>query len=194
MASTPPGAIVTTVLRSFCEQVGDLDGELFMVPEGRTRDLVRMTYTETTEDTMPTETYKTLVRRFYDEALNARSVQVIDELALADYAEHDPLPGQRDGLVGLKDRVSMLTQGLASTYTVHDMIACGDRVVVRWTNAGVHSGEFLGIPPTGRSFDIAGIDIYRIENGRMAEHWHVVDQLTMLQQLGLIPAPDSAPV
>jgi predicted ester cyclase len=152
-----------------------------------------MTYTDTTEDTMSVETYKNLVRRFYDEALNGRRVQVIDELALADYAEHDPLPGQRDGLVGLKDRASMLIEGLASTFTVHDVIAEGDRVVVRWTNAGIHSGEFLGIPPTGRSFDIAGIDIYRIENGRMAEHWHVVDQLTMLQQLGLIPAPESAP-
>jgi predicted ester cyclase len=152
-----------------------------------------MTYTDTTEDTMSVETYKNLVRRFYDEALNGRRVQVIDELALADYAEHDPLSGQRDGLVGLKDRASMLIEGLASTFTVHDVIAEGDRVVVRWTNAGIHSGEFLGIPPTGRSFDIAGIDIYRIENGRMAEHWHVVDQLTMLQQLGLIPAPESAP-
>ena len=69
---------------------------------------------------MSTETYKSLVRRFYDEALNGRRVQVIDELALADYAEHDPLPGQRDGLAGLKDRASMLTQGLASTYTLHD--------------------------------------------------------------------------
>ena len=141
---------------------------------------------------MSTETHKSLVRRFYDEALNARRVDVIDELALADYVEHDPLPGQRDGLVGLKDRVSMLTAGLASTYTLHDLVAEDDRVVARWTNAGVHSGEFLGIPPTGRSFDFAGIDVYRIENGRMAEHWHVVDQLTLLQQLGLVPAPDNA--
>jgi steroid delta-isomerase-like uncharacterized protein len=132
---------------------------------------------------------KSLVRRFYDEALNARRLDAIDELALADYIEHEPLPGQRDGLVGLKDRASMLIEGLTSTFTIHDMIAEGDRVVVRWSNAGTHSREFLGIPPTGRSFDFAGIDIYRIENGRMAEHWHVVDQLTMLQQLGLLPAP-----
>lgn len=132
---------------------------------------------------------KSLVRRFYDEALNARRLDAIDELALADYIEHEPLPGQRDGLVGLKDRASMLIEGLTSTFTIHDVIAEGDRVVVRWSNAGTHSREFLGIPPTGRSFDFAGIDIYRIENGRMAEHWHVVDQLTMLQQLGLLPAP-----
>jgi steroid delta-isomerase-like uncharacterized protein len=142
---------------------------------------------------MSTETNKLLVRRFYDDVLNDRRPEVINELALADYTEHDPLPGQRDGLAGLKDRVSTLLEGLTSTYTVKDVIAEGDRVVVHWTNAGTHSGPFLGIPPTDRSFDIAGIDIYRIENGRMAEHWHVVDQLTMLQQLGLVPSPDGVP-
>ena len=142
---------------------------------------------------MSSETNKNLVRRFYDEALNSRRIDVIDTLALADYTEHDPLPGQRDGLVGLKDRASMLVEGLASTYLIHDVIAEGDRVVVRWSNVGTHSGEFLGIPPTGRPFDFAGIDIYRIENDRMAEHWHVVDQLTLLQQLGLLPASESAP-
>jgi len=142
---------------------------------------------------MSTETNTKLVRRFYDEALNDRRVEVIDELALADYAEHDPLPGQRDGLVGLKDRVTMFIEGLAPTFTVEDVIAEGDRVVVRWTNNGTHVGAFLGIPPTRRSFSIAGIDIYRMENDRMAEHWHVVDQLTMLQQLGLVPSPEGAP-
>jgi len=142
---------------------------------------------------MSTETNKALVRRLYDEALNERRPEVVSELALADYTEHDPLPGQRDGLTGLQDRVSMLIEGLASTYTVEDVIAEGDRVVVRWTQAGTHSGPFLGIPPTGRSFHMSGMDIYRIENDRMAEHWHVVDQLTMLQQLGLVPSPDGVP-
>ena len=142
---------------------------------------------------MSTETNKKLVLRFYDEVLNDRRPDVIDELALADYTEHDPLPGQRDGLVGLKDRVSMLIEGLGSAYTIEDVIAEGDRVVVRWSSTGTHSGPFVGIPPTGRSFTMAGIDIYRIENLRMAEHWHVVDQLALLQQLGLIPAPKVVP-
>jgi predicted ester cyclase len=142
---------------------------------------------------MSTETNKLLVRRFYKEVLNDRRPEVINELALADYTEHHPLPRQRDGLTGLKERVSILLDGLTSTYTVEDVIAEGDRVVVRWTNAGTHSGPFLGIPPTGRSFEMSGIDIYRIENDRMAEHWHVVDQLTMLQQLGLVPSPDGVP-
>ena len=142
---------------------------------------------------MSIETNKALVRRFYDQVLNGRRMEAIDELAVAGYDEHDPLPGQREGRDGLKDRVSMLVEGLAPTFTVEDVVAEGDRVVVRWTNSARHVGDFLGIPPTGRSCAIAGIDIYRLEDGRLAEHWHVIDQLAMLQQLGLIPAPGTAP-
>jgi predicted ester cyclase len=87
----------------------------------------------------------------------------------------------------------MIVEGLAPAFTIEDVISEGDRVVVRSTNSGRHVGNFLGIPPTGRSCAIAGIDIYRMEHGRMAEHWHVIDQLAMLQQLGLMPAPESAP-
>jgi predicted ester cyclase len=174
-------------------QVGDLDGELVMVAAGDARDRARVTSHRTRRRLMTTETNKALVRRFYDEVLNDRRVEVLDQLALADYSEHDPLPGQRDGLVGLKDRATALIEGLAPTFTIEDVIAEGDRVVVRWTNHGSHVGPFLGIAASGRSFNVAGIDIYRIENDRMAEHWHVVDQLTMLQQLGLIPSPEAAP-
>jgi predicted ester cyclase len=152
--------------------------------------------TEPNKPTKPNtsiEPNKVLVRRFYDEVLNANRVDLIDELATADYEEHDPLPGQRDGSDGLKDRVTMLHDGMTGRYTVEDVIAEGDRVVVRWSNIAMHAGTFLGIPPTGRTCAFPGIDIYRLANGRMAEHWHVVDQLAMLQQLGLIPSPEGAP-
>jgi steroid delta-isomerase-like uncharacterized protein len=138
---------------------------------------------------MSTETDKALVRRFYEEVLNARRIEIVDELVATDYLEHDPLPGQREGREGVKDRVSMLVEGLAPTFTLDDVIAEGDRVVVRWTNSATHSGTFLGIPPTGRSCRFAGIDIFRLEGGLLAEHWHVVDQLSMLQQLELLPSP-----
>jgi predicted ester cyclase len=136
--------------------------------------------------------HKALIRRFYDEALNQRRPDLVQHLAVADYVEHDPLPGQREGREGLRDRVEMLVGGLASTYTIEDLVAEGDRVVVRWRNAGTQVGEFAGLPATNRAFDIAGIDIYRMEGGLAAEHWHVVDQLTMLQQLGVLPAPEAA--
>ena len=133
-----------------------------------------------------------LIRRFYEDVLVSGHIDALDEIATADYEEHDPLPGQGVGLQGLKDRVTMLKEGLAVRFTIEDVIQTGDKLVVRWTNSGTHLGKFLGIPPTNKSFSVAGIDIYRLEDGKLAEHWHVIDQLAMLQQLGLIPAPEAA--
>lgn len=140
-----------------------------------------------TEANTALEANKALVRRLYEEVFNGRRLEVVDEIAAEDYEEHDPLPGQGAGREGLKQRVTMLVEGLSSRFTLHDVIAEADRVVVRWTNNATHSGTFLGIPPTGRTCSVAGIDIYRLDGNRMAEHWHVVDQLSMLQQLGLLP-------
>jgi len=121
--------------------------------------------------------------------MNAGQVEAIGDLVTDDYVEHDPLPGQGTGRDGAIDRFSLLVDSLAPHFTVEDVISEGDRVVVRWTNAGTHIGEFAGVPATGRTFTIAGIDIYRVEGDMLAEHWHVVDQLAMLGQLGLLPAP-----
>jgi len=69
------------------------------------------------------------------------------------------------------------------------MIAEGDTVVVRGTTSGTQTGAMQGIPPTGKKFTISGIDIFRVVDGKIVEHWDAVDQLGMLQQLGVIPAP-----
>jgi predicted ester cyclase len=122
------------------------------------------------------------------ELLNAGDVEAIGDLVTASYVEHDPLPGQGSGREGVVDRFSMIVRGLAPRFTVEDVVAEGDKVVVRWTNAGTHVGDFLGAPPTGRSFTIGGIDVYRVDGELLAEHWHQLDQLSMLGQLGLLPA------
>jgi len=140
---------------------------------------------------MNVETNKQTVRRLYD-LLNAGNVEEIQDMVTDGYEEHDPLPGQGAGRDGVLDRYSMLIDALAPQFTIEDVIAEGDRVVVRWTNSGTHVGEFAGIPPTGRAFSIAGIDIYRVVEGRLAEHWHVVDQLAMLGQLGVLPQSSPA--
>ena len=137
---------------------------------------------------MSVENNKETARRYYDDVLNKGDIDLLDELAVPGYETHDPLPGQRTGLVGLKDRVTMLRTGLDPTFTIEDMIAEGDKVVVRWRNNGSMVGEFLGMPANGKSFSIPGIDIYRLENGKLAEHWHVVDALGQAQQIGLIPS------
>jgi steroid delta-isomerase-like uncharacterized protein len=141
---------------------------------------------------MSTEANREIIRRYYEDVLNGRKTVLLDELAVPDYEEHDPLPGQRTGLNGLKDRVTMLLTGLSPHFTIEEVIAEGQKVVVRWTNSGTHVGEFFGIPPTGKSFQFAGIDIHRLQDGKMAEHWHVVDVFAMLQQLGVLPPPSGA--
>ena len=132
---------------------------------------------------------KDVARRFYDEVYNGRNVDAIDDLASEDYVEHDPLPGQGTGRDGLKDRARMLIDAFEPHFTIEDMIAEDDKVVVRWTNAGTHAGEFMGMAPSGKRFQIAGIDIHRVDGDRLAEHWHVVDMLSQMQQLGVIPGP-----
>ena len=143
---------------------------------------------------MSAQDNKATARRYYDEVLNQRNVDLLDELAVEDYVEHDPFPGMGNG----RDQLKARAQGLFNAFTpmqftIEDVIAEGDKVVVRWTNAGTHSGEFMGIPATNKEFSIAGIDIHLLRDGRLAEHWHVVDQLTQMQQMGLVPQPDGAP-
>lgn len=135
---------------------------------------------------MDTAANKQTARRFY-ELFNAGDLSGIADLAVEDYAENDPLPGQGTGRDGLVDRVSMLVGALAPHFTVEDVVAEGDRVVVRWSQTGTHVGEFFGAPGSGRSFVGGGIDIYRMaEDGRLAEHWHQVDLFGLLSQLGLV--------
>jgi steroid delta-isomerase-like uncharacterized protein len=138
------------------------------------------------------EANKSVVRRYYEDILNAGSVDALAELAVVDYAEHDPLPGQGAGREGLRERVEMLRGAFRPNFTIEDIIAEGDKVVVRWTNRGTHVGAFMGMPATGKAFVIAGIDIHRLRDGKLAEHWHVVDLLSQMQQLGALPQPAGA--
>lgn len=126
------------------------------------------------------------VTRLY-ELLNSGDVDSVRDLVTDDYIEHDPLPGQGEGANGTVERFRMIVSGLAPQFTIEDVVTEGDKVVVRWTQTGTHVGEFAGIPPTGGTFTIAGIDVYRTQGEKLAEHWHVVDQLSMLGQLGLLP-------
>jgi predicted ester cyclase len=76
-----------------------------------------------------------------------------------------------------------------SYFTVEDMIAEGDKVATHKTFHGTHEGEFMGMPPTGRRVSMELIDIVRISEGRVVEHWSMGDNLGMMQQLGVIPRP-----
>src|ERR687896_2370619 len=93
---------------------------------------------------------KTVVCRYYDEVLNQGKIELLDELAVEDYVEHDPFPGQGNGLADLKARVAGLCAAFDPLrFTIEDIIAEGDKVVVRWTNAGTDIGGVLGVSAPG---------------------------------------------
>jgi predicted ester cyclase len=138
------------------------------------------------------EANKALLRRYKVGILNRRDVDALGEVAAVDYLDHAAFPGQAPGLVGLKQRISTIIQALDPFWTIHDAIAEGDLVVLRWSHVGTHVGEFMGIPPTGRRFISRGIDMYRVRDGLMAEHWNVVDMYGFLQQVGAVPGPRHA--
>jgi steroid delta-isomerase-like uncharacterized protein len=129
---------------------------------------------------MSTETNKVLARRVFDEVLNGRNLDLLDELAAPDYIEHSPLPGQGTGIEGIRDRYTALFDAFDFEFSVDDVIAEGDKVVLRWTQTGTHVGPIFGMPATHRSSRTTGIEIWRVENGQF-------------MQLGLIPQPTASP-
>jgi len=124
-----------------------------------------------------------------EEVLNKGNMQAVDELIAPNFVEHNPFPGQAPGVEGLKQAMVALRQAFPDLHvTVDEMLSDGDKVVIRTTMKGTHKGNFMNIPATGKQMSVEGIDILRISNGRAVEHWGVTDNLTMMQQLGLVPA------
>lgn len=133
---------------------------------------------------------KALDRRYFDDVLNAGRLEVIDEICAENYAGHVPGFPTNDR-EGDKQLVGMMRAGFPDLrFTMDDQIAEGDLVLHRLTARGTHRGEFMGIPATGRSVEVTGMNINRIENGRIAESWGVIDVLGLMQQLGVVPSQD----
>ncbi|MBC8218163.1 MAG: ester cyclase [Planctomycetes bacterium] len=131
------------------------------------------------------ETNKAIVQRMIDEAMNQQNLDVIDEVFAAVYLMHDPAwPMEVKGPEGFKQWSGMMLEPYFSdSHISADLIAEGDTVAVRWTWSGTHTGEFMGIPPTGRQIAITGISIHRFANGEFVESWVSYDTLGMIQQL-----------
>ena len=131
---------------------------------------------------------KTTVRRFVDEVQSGGNIDAIDELCSPEFVNHSAPPGVPSNCEGVKQLTAMFRQAFPDSYfTVEDMVAEGDKVATRKTFHGTHQGEFMGIPPTGQQVSIGLIDIVRIAGGQVVEHWSMVDNLGMMQQLGVIP-------
>ena len=126
---------------------------------------------------------KAVVQRLF-EASNTRNLDILDEVIPKDMINHNPEPGNP------QDVKQTYTRFVAAfpdvQFTVEDMVAEGDKVMVRLTVRGTHQGEFVGIPPTGKQITITGMEVLRIANGKVVERWANFDQLSFYQQLGVI--------
>ncbi|HUI02842.1 MAG TPA: ester cyclase [Acidimicrobiales bacterium] len=134
---------------------------------------------------------KALVREWL-QAVDTGDVGVLDKYLDAGFVDHNPPPfqGPNSGVQGAKDAFNYALGAFSNfRHEVEEQFVDGDRVISRITGYGTHSGEFLGIPPTGKEVRMEGIAIHRVVNGQMVEHWAQVDAAGLLMQLGAMPAP-----
>jgi steroid delta-isomerase-like uncharacterized protein len=125
--------------------------------------------------------------RLADEVLTNKNLAIVDELIASDFTEHVGGQARRVGVEGFK--AARLRRNAACPdweVTVEDIIAEGDKVVARATGRGTHLGECMGIPPTGKRIKVSWIAIYRVVDGKLAEHWQHIDELGLRQQLGAV--------
>jgi steroid delta-isomerase-like uncharacterized protein len=142
---------------------------------------------------MSTEEMKALVRRAWDEVFNKKNLDFTDEFSVADTVWHEP---DRDlhGPEEVKQYAAPYFEAFPDlSVSIDDVIAEGDKVVARWTYHGTHQGEIeeLG-PPTGRQMELEGITIHHFEGDKIVELWERFDNLSLLQQLGLVPEEEQA--
>jgi steroid delta-isomerase-like uncharacterized protein len=148
-----------------------------------------LTTPEVRRQNVSTEENKGLARRFY-EIFNSGNFQELDKIMPANAVDHNPFPGQAPGLEGVKQALELFRHGFPDIkVTPEDIIAVGDKVVVRSVARGTNTGSFMGMPPTGKGIEIAAIDIYRVTDGKLAEAWHVEELLQLMMQIGAVPPP-----
>lgn len=137
---------------------------------------------------MSTEANKELVRRYIAE-LNRGNLTALDELLAPDYRLNGEAIG-REGGRQYSTAIRVTFPGLQTT--IEDLVAESDSVVMRYTWQGTNTGKLQGRPPTGRMVTAGGFSLCRIQDGQIHEEWDLDDRLGAMQQLGLLPAPESA--
>ncbi|MBI4788258.1 MAG: ester cyclase [Chloroflexi bacterium] len=140
---------------------------------------------------MTTEQNKANVKRFVEQILNTGQLDRMGEFFTPDFVDHARTPGYPPGIEGTKQFFGELRAAFPDFhYTVDDSIADGDKVVQRATGHGTMKGPFQGMPATGKHAMWSEIHTVRYgPSGKILEHWASIDQLGMLQQLGLAPTP-----
>lgn len=133
---------------------------------------------------------KASCRRFYDEVMSQGNLDLIDELVADDFVEHETMPGVPPG----KDSPREMTKIFRTAFpdlraVVEEMVQEGNKVAVLARFTGTHQGDFMGIPPTGKSVDVPVFDLIEFRGDKVIAHWGVSDNGAMMEQLGLVDMP-----
>lgn len=142
---------------------------------------------------MSTEKNKAISRQWREE-LEKGDWGALDEFVASDVIMH--FAGNPESIVGLEGAKQVLRMFYSAFPDLHtsfeDQFAEGDKVALRLTFHGTHQGEFQGIPPSGKEVEWEAIVVDRMVDGKMVEHWSNSDNLGLMQQLGVIQAPEAA--
>ena len=132
------------------------------------------------------EQNKTLARRWFEDLLSRGNLDVANEILSAEFVDHLTHEDER-GLEELKHYVTIYRNAFPDIQdTVEDIVAEGDKVVVRWTSDGTHQGEFMGVAPTGRHVRFTGMRLFRIAENKIVESWVNIDERGLQEQLGAV--------
>jgi len=140
---------------------------------------------------MGTEQNKVLVRRFIDEVFVKGNPDSADKLVTPDFTPHSwgKMP---PGVEPLKQAIRHVHAGLADvSFKIEDIIAEEDKVAVRVTARAKHTGDFMGLPASGKQYTISETHIFHVRDGKVAEHWRDADMLGLMRQLGALPEPET---
>ena len=140
------------------------------------------------ERTMSAEENKEVIQRSVEQFYNTGDLSAIDCLYSPTYRDHQS--GGTLALEQFREWARGVFTGIPDLkIIIHDLHVDGDMVTKRWTAKGTHKGEFLGVPASGNPIDVNGITIYRVQDGKLAESWEVMDTFTLMSQMGAVPAP-----
>lgn len=129
---------------------------------------------------------KTIINRYFEEVWNKGKLDVLDEIMSTNYINHSPgMPNPPRGPEGLKPIVTAIREAFPDLhYVIKNIVVTDDQVAIHVIMNGTHKGDFFGIAPTGKTIEVNQMQIERIKDGMMSEHWRVTDDLSLLKQLG----------
>ena len=126
---------------------------------------------------------KAIVRRLFDEGFNKGNVQLANEIIAPDYVDYSPIPAPMPGPEGFAKRMAGLRAAFVQEAVFGVFLAEDDLVAFTWTFSGVHNGPFAGVPPTRRKVTLSGINVERLKDGRIVEHWSQFDLAGLMRQI-----------